>query len=151
MHSNDNDWTDFQGAFISYVHIDDSSVDDTRHATLCEYCKLSAQQVLDYMTLPSDFAAIISGVAFANDPRTFGYAKPAKTGDYRLYFTVKSGHPVEHLLNNLFQTEEGATFLVQVALILADAAEDEEYAPYLYGYSSNHRVVLNQEEIQLEE
>ncbi len=145
----DTEWTDFQGAFNSYVQIDDASVEDNRGKTLEFYCRLTAEEVLKFMTQPSDFAVIISGVAKAkNSPMQIGTVV-ALGSNFELYFQILPGHPVGTLLQNLLRSKKGCSFLTRVSCILADAAEDEEYAPYLYGYSPKHRPVQDQETDQI--
>jgi hypothetical protein len=151
MRCKDSEWSDFQGAFNIYVQIDGISVEDNREDNLKNYCQLTAEAILKYMTQPSDFAVIISKVAMAkSSPMQIG---PTITpgSNFELYFQTLPGHPVGTLLQNLLRSKKGCNFLTKVACILADAAEDEEYASYLYGYSPKRRSIQEQEQEQEQE
>jgi len=140
-------WEEFQGCFWAYIRPDGASFDDNRTPTLIEYCELTAQQILDFYTEPYDFAAIISEAVKVNDPsfllgldevtladESSRQALRDKAASSKPLFQTQLNHPVNQILNDLLQTEKGCRFYVQVACILADAANDEEFAPHLYGY-----------------
>jgi len=140
--SNPNDWMDFQGAFNAYVRIDGAEVTDSRTDLLNDYSKLTADQVVNFV-MPSDFAAVICGIVFIDDPAALSLFTSCTEHD--AFERLQSYHKAHRRVlqcDNMFiakklsaflQSQEGAWFYLRLAFILADAAEDEEYQPYLCG------------------
>lgn len=145
QYTNEETWTEFQSSFWTSVRTDDSGVEDSRQKMLREYCELQAQQILDYFTEPHDFAAIISTVVGINDSaflagggelilaneKTLG-ALRTKAASSNPLLKIAPGHPIGAVLTDLLRTEAGCRFYIAVALILAEAAEDEEFSAYIY-------------------
>jgi hypothetical protein len=145
QYTNEDSWGEFQSAFWMNVRVDGGEIHDSRPEMLQEYCMLSAQQIIEYLTEPHDFAAIISGVVKVHDPNyligggdlilaneTTRQSLRDKTGSANPVFKIQPNHPIATLLANLLQNKEGCEFYFKVACILAEAATDEEFAPYLY-------------------
>lgn len=143
--ASEESWSEFQSSFWTSVRTDDMGVEDSRQKMLRRYCELKAQALLEYLTEPHDFAAIISAVVGINDPDFLAgcgdlilandknlAALRAKAVSANPLLKVQPNHPIGTVLSDLLQTEEGCRFYLNVARLLAEAAEDEEFSSYIY-------------------
>ncbi|GEM_PF-1432300 len=145
-YTNEETWSEFQSSFWTNVRIDDSGdIEDSRQQMLDMYCKLQAQELLDYLTEPHDFAAIVSAVVGINDSKFLAGGGEqilannkalnmlrAKSTSPNPLLKIAPNHPIKKILTDLLQTDEGCRFYIAVALILAEVAEDEEFSAYIY-------------------